>query len=104
MSALLILAWFIVAPAVLTRTLVRRFMSGNPAASRGWILRTSVPAGAIVPLLPLAAIVALSNDIYNPWLIAVMATAIGALLAGVLVCLPVALAMTRHMRRHGTTF
>lgn len=104
MSALLFLACFIVVPASLTRTLVRRLMSGNPAASRGWIVRTCVPAGAIVPLLPITAIVALSNDIYNPWLIAIMATAIGALLVGMLVCLPVALAMTRNMRRHDTTF
>lgn len=95
MSALLFLACFIVAPAVLTGGLARRFLSRNPAASRGQILRACVPAGAILPLLPITAMVALSDDIYNPVLIAVMATAVGALLVGVLVCLPVGLAMTR---------
>lgn len=95
MSALLFLACFIVAPAVLTGVLARHFRSRNPNVSRGRILQTCVPAAAVVPLLPVSAMVALSDDIYNPLLIAVMATTIGALLVGTLVCLPVGLAMTR---------
>lgn len=95
MAALLFLAWFIAAPAFLTRMFVRYFLSRNPTASRGRTLRTCVPAAAVLPLLPLTTLVAVSDEIYNPVLIAIMATAMGAVLVGLLVCLPVGLAMTR---------
>lgn len=87
-----------IAPAGLTWGLVRYFLSRDPAASRERVLRVSVPAGAILPLLPLAAMIALSESVYNPVPIAILATAIGALAVGVLVCLPLGLALTRHRK------
>lgn len=98
MTILLFLLCFLIAPAGLTWAFVQHFLSRNPDASRGRILRTSVPAGAILPLLPLTAMVALSQEIYNPVPIAILATAIGALAVGALVCLPLGLALTKRRK------
>ena len=86
-------------PAVMTRWLVRLALSRNVCASRGQILRTWTPLSAVLPLLPGTVIVAVSDQIYNPLLIAIMGTALAGLAVGLCVCLPIGLAMTRHLGR-----
>jgi ABC-type phosphate/phosphonate transport system permease subunit len=99
MPILLFLVSLVVAPAVLTWALVRLALWRNANASRAQVLKASVPLGAIVPLLPWSALVALSDEIYNPLLIAVMGTALAGVATGLCVALPTGLALTRHLGR-----
>ena len=99
MPTLLFLFCFILAPAAGTWAIVWFVRSRYPGSSRAQVLRIGVPAAAILPLLPVTAMVAFSGDVHNPLLIAIMGTAIGVLAVGLCICLPVGLALTQDMRR-----
>jgi hypothetical protein len=98
-SILFFLTCLIVAPAVLTWLLVKLVLWRDPDSSSSRVLKIAVPLAAIAPLLPAAAMVAVSREIYNPALIAVMGTLLVGTGDGLCVCLPVALALTRGRPR-----
>lgn len=99
MSILFFLGVVVFAPAALTWGLVRLVLWRNPETGRGRILSIAVPLGASLPLTPAALSVALSNEIYNSALIALMGTLLVGGGVGACVCLPVALSLTRGRRQ-----
>ena len=98
MTIVLFLLCLVLLPAALTWGFVRLALSRSADASRARILLLCVPPAALLPLLPGTATVMISNAIFNPLLIAVMATLIIGAGVALCVCLPVGLAMTRHLK------
>ena len=96
---LLILVCLILAPAALTWGLVQFALARSADTPRAKILLICVPPAALLPLLPATITVMISNAIFNPLLIALMATLIVGAGVALCVCLPVGLALTRHLGR-----
>ena len=99
MTIVFFILCLVILPAALTWGFVRLAMSRSTGSSRARILVLCVPPAALLPLLPGTAAVMISNAIFNPVLIALMATLIVGAGVALCICLPVGLALTRHLGR-----
>lgn len=78
---------------------MRLCVSKKVCETRAQIVLASVPSAAILPILPVTIVVARATMINNPVLIAAMGTLLVGTAVGLLVCLPVAMALTRNLDR-----